>query len=131
MIFDLFHSISDPAVGGKNLGPAPVVGEFLKQVELAESLGMDTVWLAESHFSSETQKKTSVATIPHFHGEVGLNGDSFQFFHLIANRTRRIHLGTGIHNIVGGSGGPIASADRVNTLRFMNEHFWSNPRCLR
>ncbi len=131
MIFDLFHSISDPVFGGKRLGPAAVIGEFLAQVQLAEELGMDTVWLAESHFSSETQKRTSVATIPHFHGEVGLNADSFQFLSLIASRTRLIHLGTGIHNIVGGSGGPIASADRVNTLRFFNHHFWPHPRTLR
>jgi alkanesulfonate monooxygenase SsuD/methylene tetrahydromethanopterin reductase-like flavin-dependent oxidoreductase (luciferase family) len=131
MLFDLFHSISDPAIGGKRVGPAPVVEEFLAQVVLAEELGMDTVWLAESHFSSETQKRTSVATIPHYFGEVGLNADSFQFLNLVAARTRRIGLGTGIHNIVGGSGGPIASADRVNFLRFINQHFWPNPRQLR
>lgn len=131
MIFDLFHSISDPVVGGKAIGPKTVVANFLEQVKLAESLGMDTVWLAESHFSSETQKRTSVATIRNFFGEVGLNADSFQMFHLIQSQTKKINLGTGIHNIVGGSGGPIASADRVNMLRFVNENFWANPRQLR
>lgn len=131
MIFDLFHSISDPVVNGKSNGPVASVAHFLDQAVLAESLGMDTVWCAESHFSSEVQKETSVATIPNFFGEVGLNCDSFQLFHLLASRTKRIHLGTGIHNIVGGSGGPIASADRVNMLRFMNESFWPEPRNLR
>jgi alkanesulfonate monooxygenase SsuD/methylene tetrahydromethanopterin reductase-like flavin-dependent oxidoreductase (luciferase family) len=42
-----------------------------------------------------------------------------------------VGLGTAIHNIVGGSGGPIASADRVNFLRFTNRHFWGGERMLR
>ena len=131
MIFDLFHSISDPIVTGQRQGPARCITNFLAQARLAEELGVDTVWCAESHFSSEVQKKTSLATIPHFQGEVGLNSDSFQLFHLLAAETERIHLGVGIHNIVGGSGGPIASADRVNTLRFVNELFWRPARTLR
>jgi len=131
MIFDLFHSISDPKVGGRQLGAAESFRAFFEQVELAEALGFDTVWCAESHFSSETQKSTSVATIPEFYGEVGLNCDSFQLFHAIQARTKRIHIGTAIHNIVGGSGGPIASADRVNFLRYCNANLWANPRHLR
>lgn len=131
MIFDLFHSVSDPVVDGRRLGARRSVENFLSQATLGESLGVDTVWLAESHFSSEVQKTTSVATIPKFFGEVGLNADSFQFFHLLASRTSRVHLGTGIHNIVGGSGGPIASADRVNAIRFFNENFWEGERRLK
>jgi len=131
MIFDLFHSISDPVVAGKSIGPVRSFQQFLSQVNLAEEFGFDTVWLAESHFSSEVQKKTSVATIPGYHGEVGLNSDSFQWFDLIRNNTRKINLGTGIHNIVGGSGGPIASADRVNTLHFINSQFCETSRILR
>ncbi|MFM8269159.1 MAG: LLM class flavin-dependent oxidoreductase [Pseudomonadota bacterium] len=121
MIYDLFHSISDPVIEGRRLGTAGVFSNFLDQVQLAESLGMDTIWCAESHFSSETQKKTSMATIPHFSGEVGLSCDSFQLAHLVCNRTKRIGFGTAIHNIVGGSGGPIASAERVNFLSLLNE----------
>jgi alkanesulfonate monooxygenase SsuD/methylene tetrahydromethanopterin reductase-like flavin-dependent oxidoreductase (luciferase family) len=130
MIFDLFHSISDPVIAGKSLGPSQVFAQFLRQVKLAETLDVDTVWLAESHFSSEVQKKTSVATIPQFHGEVGLNSDSFQLFHWLMHETKKINLGTGIHNIVGGSGGPIASADRVNMLHFLNQNS-ETPRTLR
>src|SRR4051812_13285961 len=59
MIFDLFHSVGDPVVNGRRLGAAGCVREFLEQAKLAEALGFDTVWLAESHFSSETQKRTS------------------------------------------------------------------------
>lgn len=131
MIFDLFHSIGDPAVGGVQLGAARCYRQFLTQVQLAEALGMRAVWCAESHFSSEVQKGSARPAIPHYSGEVGLNADSFQLFHWIAAHTRRIGLGTAIHNIVGGSGGPIASADRINLLRFMNETCWPEPRELR
>lgn len=123
MIFDLFHSFSDPVVQGRRLGAQASLKQFLRQAKLAEELGMNTLWLAESHFSSETQKTTSVGTIPEFHGEVGLNCDSFQLFHLLTRETKRIALGTGIHNIVGGSGGPIASAERVGFLHFLNQNF--------
>lgn len=128
MIFDLFHSLSDPIVGGARLGAARCFAQFISQVRLAEALGMDTVWCAESHFSSEAQKLGSSPVIPHFGGEVGLNADSFQLFHWVVSRTERIGLGTAIHNIVGGSGGPIASADRVNLLRFANRALWPRPR---
>ncbi len=131
MIFDLFHSISDSVVGGKSLGPRGVLEQYFSQTVLAENLGFETLWLAESHFSSEVQKRTSVATIPEFYGEVGLNADSFQWFHELSRRTKRIGLGTAIHNIVGGSGGPLASADRANTLSFINQNFWESPRELR
>lgn len=131
MIFDLFHSLSDPVVAGKQLGAARCFSQFLAQVQLAEALGMRSVWCAESHFSSEAQKHGPKPAIPRFQGEVGLNADSFQLFHWLESRTRRIGLGTAIHNIVGGSGGPIASADRVNLLRFFNEECWQTPRELR
>lgn len=131
MIFDLFHSISDGVVDGKSLGTKNVLTHFIEQVRLAESLGVDTVWCAESHFSSETQKKTPHATIQSYEGEVGINCDSFQLLHWIYSNTKKINVGTGIHNIVGGSGGPIASADRVNALAVMNELFWEPKRILR
>ncbi|NBX76737.1 MAG: LLM class flavin-dependent oxidoreductase [Proteobacteria bacterium] len=131
MIFDLFHSISDPVINGKTLGISRAFSNFLDQTVLSEALGFDTVWCAESHFSSETQKKTSVATIPHFSGEVGLNCDSFQLAQLIFQRTHRINFGTAIHNIVGGSGGPIASAERVRFLGFLNQRVGQWNRKLR
>ncbi len=128
MIFDLFHSVSDPVVGGRTLGAARCFAQLLGQVRLAEALGMSRVWCAESHFSSEAQKLGAQPAIPSFQGEVGLNADSFQLFHWLAAHTHRIGLGTAIHNIVGGSGGPIASADRVNLLRFANRELWASPR---
>jgi alkanesulfonate monooxygenase SsuD/methylene tetrahydromethanopterin reductase-like flavin-dependent oxidoreductase (luciferase family) len=131
MLFDLFHSVSDPEVNGRCLGHKKAVENFFDQARLAESLGMDTLWLAESHFSSETQKQTSVGTVPNFRGEIGLNCDSFQYLQYLAAITKKLNLGTGIHNIVGGSGGPIASADRVNALNFFSRYFWHGERSLR
>lgn len=128
MIFDLFHSLSDPVVGGRSLGARRCFAQFLEQVRCAEDLGLQTIWCAESHFSSETQKKTAQASIPHFEGEVGLNADSFQLFHWVVAHTQRIGLGTAIHNIVGGSGGPLASADRTNLLRVANAEWWPSQR---
>lgn len=130
MIFDLFHSVSDPVVEGRTLGAGRCFAQLLRQVQLAEALGMARVWCAESHFSSEAQKLGPRPAIPNFHGEVGLNADSFQLFHWLVSQTRSIGLGTAIHNIVGGSGGPIASADRVNLLRFANRELWPSPRQL-
>ncbi|MEZ4751732.1 MAG: LLM class flavin-dependent oxidoreductase [Bdellovibrionota bacterium] len=124
MIFDVFHSVSDPVIGGRQLGSRVVFENTRAQAVLAESLGFDTFWLAESHFSSEIQKQTSLATIPHFSGEVGLNSDSFQLIQWLVGHTKKLNFGTGIHNIVGGSGGPVASADRANFIAFLNEAFW-------
>jgi len=131
MIFDLFHSVSDPRIQGQCLGAERVFNQFVEQAKLAEELGADTVWAAESHFSSETQKKNRFATIPFFEGEVGINSDSFQLMQLLQQKTKRIHLGVAIHNIVGGSGGPIASADRLNSLNFYNQALWEGKRTLR
>jgi len=39
---------------------------------------------------------------------------------LILERTKRLGFGTAIMNIVGGNGGPIAAADRVRTLAWLN-----------
>ncbi|MCB0406134.1 MAG: LLM class flavin-dependent oxidoreductase, partial [Bdellovibrionales bacterium] len=124
MIFDVFHSVSDPVIDGRQLGSRTVFDNTRTQAALAEGLGFDTFWLAESHFSSEIQKQTSLATIPNFSGEVGLNSDSYQLIQWLVGHTKKINFGTGIHNIVGGGGGPIASADRANFIAFLNEAFW-------
>src|SRR5690606_10456140 len=97
-----------------------VFQQFFLQVEAAEKLGFDTIWVAESHFSSEVQKENPDPVIPNYHGEVGLNADSVQLASLIAERTECIGFGTAILNIVGGNGGPIATADRVRSLAWHN-----------
>jgi alkanesulfonate monooxygenase SsuD/methylene tetrahydromethanopterin reductase-like flavin-dependent oxidoreductase (luciferase family) len=116
----MFHSIGRI----DSLAPRPtdreVYESFFAQVDAAERLGYGTVWVAESHFSSEVQKGNSDPVIPHYQGEVGLNADSFQLANLIFERTERIGFGTAILNIVGGNGGPIAAADRVRSLAWLN-----------
>jgi alkanesulfonate monooxygenase SsuD/methylene tetrahydromethanopterin reductase-like flavin-dependent oxidoreductase (luciferase family) len=118
--FDIFHSI------GRIDGLAPgrtdqdVYREFFAQVDAAERLGYGTMWVAESHFSSEVQKRGSDPVIPNYQGEVGLNADSAQLANVVIERTQRLGFGTAIMNIVGGNGGPIAAADRVRTLAWLN-----------
>jgi alkanesulfonate monooxygenase SsuD/methylene tetrahydromethanopterin reductase-like flavin-dependent oxidoreductase (luciferase family) len=120
MQFDVFHSIGRIDM----LKPIPadraIFSAFIEQCQIAEQLGYETMWVAESHFSSEVQKSNAKPVIPHYQGEVGLNADSFQLAQFVCGKTKKIGLGTAIHNIVGGNGGPIASADRVRTLAFLN-----------
>lgn len=103
--------------------------QYFDQLLVAEDCGFQTMWLAESHFSSELQKQNPNPVIPNYHGEVGINADSMQLMQFGMARTKKINFGTAIHNIVGGNGGPIASADRVRTLAFLNS-FLPKPRQL-
>jgi alkanesulfonate monooxygenase SsuD/methylene tetrahydromethanopterin reductase-like flavin-dependent oxidoreductase (luciferase family) len=120
MQFDLFHSIGRIDM----LKPIPADREifraFFEQSILGEELGYSTMWVAESHFSSEVQKKHAKPVIPHYQGEVGLNADSCQIAQVLFSKTKKIAFGTAIHNIVGGNGGPIASADRIRSLAYLN-----------
>lgn len=129
MQFDLFHSVGRIDSLGKPVTDQDVFRNFLDQAELAEKLQFGTVWVAESHFSSEVQKKNSNPVIPNYRGEVGLNCDSPQLFQFLAGRTQRIGFGTAIFNIVGGNGGPIGAADRVRSMNFLN-HLLETPRKL-
>lgn len=129
MKFDLFHSIGRIDSLTPKLSDRDVFRQFFLQVEAAEKLGFETVWVAESHFSSEVQKGNPDPVIPNYKGEVGLNADSIQLASLIAERTDRIGFGTAILNIVGGNGGPIAAADRVRSLAWHNS-MRSSPRDL-
>ncbi|MHC4831771.1 MAG: LLM class flavin-dependent oxidoreductase, partial [Planctomycetota bacterium] len=90
-------------------------GNFFAQVEAADELGYGVAWIAESHLSSEVQKTTSHAVIPHWQGEVGLNVDFLQISHKIFQRTKRIETGSAIMNILC-MGGPIAAAERVSAF---------------
>ncbi len=129
MKFDLFHSIGRIDEINPRLSDSQVFENFLVQAELADALGFGTVWVAESHFSSEVQKTNTDPVIPNYNGEVGLNSDSCQLAHLIFSRTQRIGFGTAIYNIVGGNGGPIGAADRIRSLAFLNQ-LQASPRRL-
>lgn len=129
MQFELFHSIGRVDSLNPKLTDRGVFENFFEQTILAESLGFHKIWVAESHFSTEVQKRHPKPVVPHYHGEIGLNADSFQLAHMIFSRTKKIGFGTAILNIVGGNGGPLAAADRVNMMRYFNQTL-ENPRSL-
>jgi len=85
---------------------------FFDQVQAADELGYGVAWIAESHLSSEVQKRTKHPVIPHWQGEVGLNVDFLQLAGQIFRRTQRIECGSAIMNILC-NGGPVAHAERV------------------
>ncbi|MEQ1877630.1 MAG: LLM class flavin-dependent oxidoreductase [Bdellovibrionia bacterium] len=115
MRFDIFFSISQTPVEGRTPSEREMFQNFFSQVEAADRLGYETAWIAESHFSSEVQKSHRQPVIPHWEGEVGLNADVFQLSHKVFARTKRIHTGSAVMNIVC-NGGPIAAAEKAATF---------------
>lgn len=115
MRFDVFFAISQTPVNGQTPSEREMFQNFFDQVEAADQLGYETAWIAESHFSSETQKKHKQPVIPHWQGEVGLNTDIFQLSHKIFARTKRIHTGSAVMNILC-NGGPIPAAEKAATF---------------
>lgn len=120
MKFDVFHSVGRVDGLTRQLSDRDVFRNFFAEATAAEECGFGTMWVAESHFSSEVQKRHAEPVIPHYQGEVGLNCDSMQLAQALMARTRRLGFGTAIFNIVGGNGGPIGAADRVRTLAWHN-----------
>jgi hypothetical protein len=115
MDFDVFFAISQtPAPGGMPT-EADALRAFLAQVRLADELGYGVAWLAESHLSSEVQKRHPQPVIPHWQGEVGLNVDFVQAATRVFGSTRRIEVGSAILNVVC-NGGPVAAAERVSAF---------------
>jgi len=114
MQFDVFFSISQTPVDGYLPSEAEMFRNFFRQVEAADDLGFGVAWIAESHLSSEVQKRNRHPVIPHWEGEVGLDVDFLQLSHEVFRRTRRIETGSAIMNIV--YGGPILAAERVSAF---------------
>lgn len=112
MEFDVFFSISQTPVAGHMPDEARMLRNFFQQVEAADRLGFGVAWIAESHLSSEVQKKNREPVVPHWEGEVGLNCDMLQMAHAIFRRTRHIEVGSAVMNILC-NGGPVAHAERI------------------
>ena len=112
MDFDIFFSISQTPVDDVLPNEAAMFRNFFAQVEAADALGFGTAWIAESHLSSEVQKRHREPVIPHWRGEVGLNVDFLQLAQQIFRRTRRIEAGSAVMNILS-NGGPVAAAERI------------------
>jgi alkanesulfonate monooxygenase SsuD/methylene tetrahydromethanopterin reductase-like flavin-dependent oxidoreductase (luciferase family) len=112
MKHDIFFSICQTPVDGYTPSEAEMFENFFDQVMAADQLGYGTAWIAESHLSSQIQKRTSSPVVPHWEGEIGLNVDFVQLAHQIFRRTKNIEAGSAIMNIIC-NGGPIAAAERV------------------
>lgn len=112
MEFDVFFSISQTPVAGRTPDEGEMFRNFFAQVEAADRLGFGVAWVAESHLSSEVQKRNREPVVPHWQGEVGLNCDILQTAHAVFRRTRRIEVGSAIMNLLC-NGGPVAHAERV------------------
>jgi alkanesulfonate monooxygenase SsuD/methylene tetrahydromethanopterin reductase-like flavin-dependent oxidoreductase (luciferase family) len=117
MLFDIFHSVGTVDWIRTE---RQVFEELMEQTHAAEELGYTTMWLSESHYSSEPQKQHAEPVIPSYPGEVGFSNDAPQLIQFLLGRTRRIGFGTAIYNIVGGNGGPIRAAEAIRTLAFLN-----------
>lgn len=129
MKFDIFLSLIQNPVDGVTPSEKQVYQNFFDQVFLADELGMETAWIAETHLSCQVQKKNPWAVIPHFQGEIGLNTDVLQMAHLIFHKTRQINVGSAIRNIIC-NGGPIAHAEAVKTFLSLHSQFHGTDRQL-
>jgi alkanesulfonate monooxygenase SsuD/methylene tetrahydromethanopterin reductase-like flavin-dependent oxidoreductase (luciferase family) len=113
--FDIFFSISQTPVDGHTPSEAEMFRNFFRQVEAADRQGYGVAWVAESHLSSEVQKGNRKPVIPHWQGEVGLNGNLPQLASYVFGRTRRIEVGAAVMNIVT-MGGPLAAAEKIASM---------------
>jgi alkanesulfonate monooxygenase SsuD/methylene tetrahydromethanopterin reductase-like flavin-dependent oxidoreductase (luciferase family) len=114
MRFDIFCSIARTPVRGYLPDERTMLGNFLDQARAADELGYGTVWVAESHYSTQLQKTHRQPVVPHWQGEIGLNTDICQLAPQVFTRTRRVNVGSAIMNVVC-NGGPLAAAERVAT----------------
>ncbi len=115
MKFDIFFSICQTEIDGYMPNEKVMFQQFFDQLKLADELGFETAWVAETHLSCETQKSNPDAVIPHFKGEIGLNTDILQLAHKAFALTQRINIGSAIRNILC-NGGPLAHAEALKTF---------------
>lgn len=129
MKFDVFFSICQTPVDGYQPSERVMFANFFDQVQLADTLGYGTAWLAETHLSCEVQKQNPGAVVPHFVGEIGLNTDILQLSHHLLARTKQIEFGSAIRNILC-NGGPIAHAEAIRTFLAIHGHDQAQTRKL-
>ncbi len=123
MQFDIFFSLSHTPVNTYLPTEKVLLENFFEQIVAADQLGYNTAWVAESHLSSQTQKKHKNPVVPHWQGEVGINADIFQLGQMIFDRTKQIEVGSAVMNLFT-NGGPIAAAERIAT--FLSLHSLRN-----
>ena len=99
MQFGLFYELQLPRPWGAG-DEARMLGEALAQIELADRLGYDCVWVVEHHFLEEYSHSSAP--------EVFLGAAS--------QRTKRIRLGHGIVQLLSEVNHPVRVAERVAML---------------
>jgi alkanesulfonate monooxygenase SsuD/methylene tetrahydromethanopterin reductase-like flavin-dependent oxidoreductase (luciferase family) len=99
MEFGVMNLFSVPGKGGS---PEGIIHEHLEEVQLADQLGFDTVWLAEHHFS-------------HY----GVAGSPLLMGTAVAERTERIKIGTAV--LVLPFYNPLRLAEEIATLDIISE----------
>lgn len=128
MKFDIFCSLSgNPRPAAGYVAHDVLLAEFLDQAIQADLLGYECIWVAESHYSSEEQKKHAQPVIPYWQGEVAINTDFFQLATHVLNKTKNISVGSAILNIIS-AGGPIVAAERLASLIAWNKGLLDNHR---
>lgn len=120
MTHDIFFSICQNEVDGRTPTEREMWSNFFSQVEAADRLGFGCAWVAETHLSTEVQKRNPQAVVPSFKGEIGLNTDILQLATRIFARTKSINAGSAIRNILC-NGGPMAHAEAVKTFLSLHE----------
>jgi alkanesulfonate monooxygenase SsuD/methylene tetrahydromethanopterin reductase-like flavin-dependent oxidoreductase (luciferase family) len=99
MDFGVMNLFSVPKLDGSDQG---IIHEHLEEVQLADQLGFDTVWLAEHHFS-------------HY----GVAGSPLLMGTAIAERTERIKIGTAV--LVLPFYNPLRLAEEIATLDIISQ----------
>lgn len=111
--FDIFFSICRTPVNGFTPSEKEMFSNFSKQVIAADKQGYDVAWIAESHLSSESQKRHLNPVIPNWHGEVGLQTDIVQTALALTPYTQRIQFGSAISNLLWH--GPFQAAEKISS----------------
>jgi hypothetical protein len=120
MKYDVFFSVCQTPVNGYTPSEKVMFQNFFDQAIWADQLGYGCAWVAETHLSCQVQKSNSHAVIPHFEGEIGLNTDILQIAHALFARTKHIHIGSAIRNILC-NGGPVAHAEAIKMFLSIHE----------
>lgn len=86
---------------------AEAFDDVFAQVDLAEAVGLDGVWLAERHFASGDRGQPSIAAAPIILATA------------IASRTKRLRVGTGVYVLP--LNHPVRIAEEVATLDYVSQ----------
>src|SRR5579871_5692011 len=109
MKFGLFYEVQSPKPLDSDDWPegyeASKFKEALEQIELAERVGFDYVWVAEHHFTAE-YTHTSAPDV---------------FLAALAQRTKTIRIGPGVIQMLPEHNHPARVAERLSTVDILSD----------